>query len=325
LLQSTSYISSAACVRTYPRRTTSLALLARGYVVMGVLAALALPFIWPAADIMPPARVYAWPVFADMLYCVIGQAFMFITLRFVEASRVSPLLSLKILILALGSLAFGVESYSALQWTGIGLSVGAAFLLCRAGGRVPLKAIAGILLTCAFFAISDSYTKRLFDIFLPSLPFTHASILITLLFTAVGGVFGALALPFTGGFPRRMWSAYALPFGLTWLAAMLFLSACFGMIGIVHGNIAQSFRGLISIGIGYLVARAGLVEIEERVSRGTLLRRVAAALLMVLSVALFSAGVKERPAEAAPGECDGGAAVEGAADTAPPSGLEVQE
>jgi hypothetical protein len=70
------------------------------------------------------------------------------------------------------------------------------------------------------------------------------------------------------------------------------LFACFGLIGVVHGNIVQSTRGLISIGIGYLLARAGHAHIEERVSRATMLRRVVAGVLMLLAVALFTLGAR---------------------------------
>ncbi len=290
LLQSTSYLASGAFVRTYHR--ANLALLARGYVIMGALSAAALPFAWPAGGAVPPFGSYALPMLLCTLFCILGQAGMFLTLRTTEASRVSPLLSLKILMLALASLVLGLERYAAVQWLGIALSVAAALLLSRAGRAMPLPAILWLLFTCASYATSDYYIREQFGLFIPPLSFVRASVVITLLSYATGGIFGLAALPFTGRFPIRVWTHYALPFALTWLGAMMCLFACFGLIGIVHGNIVQSTRGLISIGLGYLVARAGHAHIEERVGRSVLLRRAVAAILMMLAVALFSLGAR---------------------------------
>lgn len=52
------------------------------------------------------------------------------------------------------------------------------------------------------------------------------------------------------------------------LAAMFFLFGCFGTIGVVYGNILQSLRGVISILVGFLIARMGFVSLEEKVGRG---------------------------------------------------------
>lgn len=289
LLQSLSYIASGAFVRTYHR--ASLALLTRGYVIMGAVSVVALPFAWPDGD-MPAFRDYAVPMVLCTVFCLLGQAGMFLTLKTTEASRVSPLLSLKILMLAVVSIALGIESYTPVQWAGIALSLTAAFLLARAGRAVPLRGYLWLVFTCASYATSDYYIGVQFPIFRQHLSFVRASVVITLLSYVTGGVFGVLALPFAGHFPRRVWTHYALPFALTWLGAMMCLFACFGLIGLVYGNIVQSTRGLVSIGIGYLLARAGHAHIEERVSRVTMLRRAAAGILMLLAVALFRLGAR---------------------------------
>jgi len=83
-----------------------------------------------------------------------------------------------------------------------------------------------------------------------------------------------------------MW-VRAVPFAVTWFAAMLFLFGCFARIDVVYGNIVQSTRGLMSIGLGALVAAAGFERLERRVDRGVLLRRLGAALLMTGAIVLF--------------------------------------
>ncbi len=287
LLQSLSYVVSGAFVRTY--QSASLALLTRAYVIMGGISVLALALVWPAGE-MPAFADYAVPMVLCTAFCLLGQAGLFLALQSTEASRVSPLLSLKILMLALASLGLGIERYTAVQWTGIALSLAAAFLLGRAGTPMPLRSCLLLFFTCASYASSDFFIRAQFPIFTPRLSFVRSSVVITLLSYVVGGVFGVLALPFAGRFPRTVWTHYALPFAIAWLAAMMLLFACFGLIGVVHGNIVQSTRGLISIGIGYLLARAGHAHIERRVGRSTMLRRAAAGILMLLAVALFSLG-----------------------------------
>ena len=287
LFQSLSYVASAAFVRTYHQ--ASLALLTRSYVLMGAFAVAALPLACPAEG-MPPIHAYALPMVLCTVFCLLGQGGLFLTLQTTEASRASPLLSLKILLLALDSLALGVERYAALQWLGIALSIAAALLLGKAGRPIPARGYALLLLTCALYGTSDYFIRVQFPIFTATLPFVRASIVITLLSYTVGGVFGLLALPFAGRLPLRAWTHFALPFAAAWLAGMLFLFACFGKIGVVHGNIVQSTRGLISIGIGYALARAGHARLEQRVDGATLLRRILAGVGMLLAVALFTLG-----------------------------------
>ncbi len=287
LLQSLSYIASGAFVRTYQR--ASLALLTRGYVLMGLFSALALPWVWPAQT-APAFHEYVRPMVLCTAFCLLGQGAMFLTLKTTEASRIAPLLSLKILMLAVLSLVLGIERYSGTQWAGIALAVGAALLLGRAGTALPLRGVFWLLFACASYATSDYFIRVQFPIFSPHASFVRASITITLLSYVTGGLFGLAVLPFAGRFPWKVWTRYALPFSVAWLGAMLCLFACFGLIGLVYGNIVQSTRGLMSIGIGYLLARAGFVHIEARVSRGTTLRRLAAGLLMLLAVVLFSRG-----------------------------------
>ena len=68
---------------------------------------------------------------------------------------------------------------------------------------------------------------------------------------------------------------------------MVGLYCCFGLVGVVFGNILQSTRGVMSVAIGATLAQLGWHELEQRVDRVTLLRRLAAALLMTAAIALY--------------------------------------
>jgi hypothetical protein len=55
----------------------------------------------------------------------------------------------------------------------------------------------------------------------------------------------------------------------------------------VFGNILQSTRGVMSVVLGAALAQMGWHELEQRVDRASLLRRLAAALLMTAAIALY--------------------------------------
>jgi hypothetical protein len=86
---------------------------------------------------------------------------------------------------------------------------------------------------------------------------------------------------------QRAWLG-ALPYAAFWFLAMVLLFECFLRIGVVFGNIVQSMRGLISIGLGVWVASMGWTHIESHMPRRVFWKRVIAALLMLGAVALYS-------------------------------------
>ena len=69
---------------------------------------------------------------------------------------------------------------------------------------------------------------------------------------------------------------------------MAALYICFGQIGVVFGNILQSTRGFMSVVLGAMLAHLGWHELEQRVDRATLLKRMAAAALMTAAIALYA-------------------------------------
>ena len=69
-----------------------------GHVIQGVIGLAVLPILWPAE--MPALRQYVFPLLMSAGGFLVGQAFLFSTLRHIEASRVAPFLSIKIAMLA---------------------------------------------------------------------------------------------------------------------------------------------------------------------------------------------------------------------------------
>jgi hypothetical protein len=176
------------------------------------------------------------------------------------------------------------------QWSAVGLSVVAALSLQRGDDRLPAKALGLILVACLCFAIADlaivSLIGRLVGTGTVPIGRFHAGILAMVITYVACGVLLLPAAP-------RMWPRTsggwtpALQYSLVWLAAMISLYACLGQVGAVFGNILQSTRGVMSVVIGAGLARSGWHDLEERVDRATLLKRIAAAMLMTAAISLW--------------------------------------
>ncbi|MCE5325241.1 MAG: DMT family transporter [Planctomycetaceae bacterium] len=301
LAQSFGYIFSRRFVLHH--RGGPLRLLVLAHVIMGVAAAAALPFFWPRT--MPPLSVWAWPVIAMTGFYLMGQMVIFLALQRVEASKVAPLLGLKVPILAILAVAavnappplhdfaafMGItqaKSPVGLQWLGVALAVAAAMALCHHAGQwLSLKVIAAIVFVCITYSLSDLNIIATQH----ALANTGASpaILSACICYVLCGVMAAVTLPWLGTRNRGAWID-AAPFAGCWLVAMILFFACLAQVSAIFGNILQSTRGLLSIVVGAATAHIGLLHLEGKMERWAFVRRVIAAMLMVGAIALYAAG-----------------------------------
>jgi drug/metabolite transporter (DMT)-like permease len=277
--------------RALGRTKSALRLLAVSHLLM---AAVCIPLTWaawPAAS--PPVRLFAVPLALSVGLYLLGQSSLFAALKRVEASRIAPLLGLKIVMLAvIVSFVLG-HVLDMRQWLAVALSVAAAAMLQVGMGAVPARAFGFVLSCCLCFAISDIFILRLIDGLQAGamesggeISRLHAGgLAMALTYGLCGLVFAPLVVglrPYTWG----DWLA-AAQYASAWLLSMAGLYCCFGLVGIVFGNILQSTRGVMSVAIGAGLAHLGWHELEQRVDRSTLLRRLAAALLMTAAIALY--------------------------------------
>jgi len=274
---------------------SSLGLLVLAHFVMGIVCLPAAWLLWPAAT--PPAARWVPPLVGSTALYLGGQAVVFTALRWMPASLLAPLLGLKIVMLAgLVTLLPGPR-LGTRQWLAVGLSVAAATMLRRPSAR-PADArrpatttlVGMILIACLLFAASDLCIVGLInglqgdgDTGLGRLEAGGLAMAVT--YTLCGGI-AAVALPWTPPWRRDDWFA-AGQYAVTWLAAMVALYTCFGLVGAVLGNVLQSTRGVMAVVAGAALARLGWHDLEERVDRGTLLRRAAAAVAMTGAIALY--------------------------------------
>lgn len=289
-LQSCSYVVSASYVRGSGKPAWTL--LAPSFGLMGLFAAVLLPFARPAAGAPPPD----WPrllpaAVACIATCMAGNGAMFFLLKRLDSSRASPLLALKVPLLAVAGAAAG-RACSAAQWCAVALVVFSAFLLAGAGRRVPAGAWAWLLAACAAFCASDWFITVSCGACEASFggSVARVSLFAACVIYVAGGLFSLAALAAQGSPSRRVWLRWAAPYALCWFSAMVALFACFALCGLVLGNIVQSARGLVSVALGWAIARAGRTGLEERVAASVVARRAAAALLVVAAMALYAAG-----------------------------------
>lgn len=289
-LQSCSYLASGRYARETGRPAWTL--LAPAFFVSGIVSLSALPFAMPESALGVPSPDWSRLIPAATLcvaFCIAGNAATVRMLRHVDASRVSPLLALKVPLFAVAYSFVPKSAPTAAQWLAVALVVVSAALLAGAGRRIPRAGWGWLLCACVFFCLSDRCITWCFDL---SREACGGSLLRYTAFTlcvvySCGGVLSAAAMAALGVPDRRTWLRHALPYAAAWYCAMVALFVCFALSGLVLGNIAQSTRGLLSVMLGWLVARAGRTDMEERVGAATMLRRVAAAALIVAAMALY--------------------------------------
>jgi len=275
----------------------SLRLLVLGHAVMGLAC---LPLCWWLAPAeWPVSRGWLVPLAGSVGCYLAGQAAVFAALKRAVASRIAPLLGLKLVMLAALVWVLPGQGLDGRQRLAVALSVVAAALLQR-GGSLPPEALAAVLAACLGFAVSDLCIVALIDALQPArtasgatLSRLHAGSLAMSCTYVVCGLAAAVALVLVPRLrPReRRDGIAAVQYASAWLGGMVALYACFGLIGAVFGNVLQATRGVMAISIGALLARAGWHDLEEQVDRATFLRRLAAAGLMVVAIVLSVADV----------------------------------
>ena len=282
LFQSLSYL----CIRLFNKRHDDniIALLALSHILMGLVSIPLAIFLRPES--MPGIRVYLWPLLGTSGFYLLGQFFLFAAIIHSEPSRVAPLLGLKVLILALISVVFLGQQFDMAKWIAVFLTTGAVLLLSSSGKRLEGRFILLGLLACVSYCLSDLCIKVLVDHFI-FLGLLRGAVMATALSYIVCGICGMGVIALNMKHSTRDTWLYAVPFAASWFIAMIFLFSCFGLIGVVFGNILQSTRGIISIVLGFVIAHIGFEALEPKPTKRTVVLRMVAAVLMTAAVVLF--------------------------------------
>jgi drug/metabolite transporter (DMT)-like permease len=299
LLQSLSYLATRYYVHGRSRMA-SRQLLVLAHIWMGLASALLLLFLWPPGF----SVVSVWePLLQMVFFYMVGQTSITIALRYVEASRASPLQGIKIIFLASLAAFFSQPKITGptdppgltvLQWMGAGLAVVAAGTLHYAGAKIHRTAILAIVIGCAGYALADwnisrtnvALVKAIYPAGLTAGEAVKVSFINVGLCYGSTGLVGMMLMPAWGSRQLKDWRDSA-PFAAAWFVGMLLLYWCYAEVGPLLGAILQSSRGLLSILIGSLIVWWGHHHIEPHGGKGVFLRRLAAGSLMFLAVTLY--------------------------------------
>lgn len=280
LFQSLSYIAT----RWFLKRSggTPMQLLGISHIWMGLAAVIL--FVGMVGPGMPPLHAYLLPGLGAMGFYMIAQAGLFLALRHTDSSRISPLLGLKVFVLALISVAFLHKVMNGWQWGAVALSISAVFLLNESGGRLPWAAMGAVWLTVIGYSLSDLCIKGLVTALQPA---GSKAPLIGVCVTYIMGAGAGIPLVLHHkAYAGRLWRM-AAPYAACWFISMFFLYITFDRVGVVFGNIIQSTRGLMSIGLGLWIGRLGMLDLERHVARGVFARRLVGAVLMTAAIVLY--------------------------------------
>lgn len=280
--QSAAYLLSRRFI--VERQRSPAQLLAISHTMLGLGGIVTLAATWDAPLLEPTS--YIWFAIGAGGFYLLGQAGLFTALRMTDASRVSPLLGLKVVVVALLWGGLMAQPITPMQWVAVALAVAAAFVLNYTGGKLPPGALIAALLACLGFGLSDLHIVQLIAAMGDgprSFPATMRAVALTYLFC---GIVSAALLPWLGSRRRSDWAG-ALPYASVWYVVVVLLFSGLALAGPVLANIALATRGLWSIALGALIAAVGLEHLERRASLGVLIRRTIAAAMMVAAIALY--------------------------------------
>ena len=279
IIQPFAYLFSRAFIN---RGGHALELLVYSHVIMGCFSGLLLLFYIPELEMTP---VLAMRLCGSVVTFLIGQGAYFLTAKFMEPSRLTTLLGLKIIFLVLLNLVFFQQILAGEHIIAVILCTASAFVMNRSGCRMDLKTLAALMLCCLFLAASDIMDMLLVN----EMPFSSV---ISSGIAATALCYFALSLVILPSLAfisvdRKKFRA-ALPYSLAWLISMITLFICFGAVGTVFANIIQSCRALVQVILGTVVAWMGYAALEGRVSGGQWLGRGVAACMVMTAVSIYT-------------------------------------
>ncbi len=194
-------------------------------------------------------------VFLYMFYMVApylaAQYVMIRAFDLSDASIVSPLLTLKIPILALMALLFLGKAFALPQYLAILAIMGLGFYFSSLAGRASLKLILHIIAACTLYAIQDIAMTELTHL-LPC-PRFEAVFACAVWEYVTAGLLMLCAVPLRHVKPLDVWHAKWV--GITWFCATITFLVTFNVNGVVEGNIIQTLRSVVGVIIAYLFYR----------------------------------------------------------------------
>lgn len=270
---------------------TAFQLLIASHLIMGIFATICLGILLFEND-LPPFEDYWFELLKVDSFYLLAQMSFFMAISKTEASRVAPLLGLKVIFIAILGICFLNINLNLWQWGAVVLCFCGAVMSNWSGRSIPLSSVLYLLGAVVGYSLSDISIKQLIN----CIEIQTGQGALTILISAslsyfYLGIFSLLIFLFSSSVKTKHLKP-ALAFSCWWFAAMLVLFACFGLIGPLFGNIIQSTRGIIAVILGALIAKFAWSEHEEKLSRSVFIRRIAAASLITCAIMIFALAKK---------------------------------
>ena len=284
ILNSVGYLCSANFLKRY---NSPIRLLIFAQLVMMLPSIPVFLFLFPFSHLADPG-FFILSLLAWIVVFVLGQGSFFMALKYCEASRLSSLLGLKIIVLTIIFMLTKHEFPKMGQSTSVFMAAGAAFLINWTGSfRMSFKGWFFTLSTLVFYSLCDiNETNLVLTIVKSNYGELKASIIAT---SAIYTVLGFCSLP--GLFflkPTKKQFLLSAPYALLWLSSQVFLMTCFAMVLPVFGNVILASRGLFSVVLGAMLSFVGLQKLDASISKKQWIFRAIAAILMIGAIAVYS-------------------------------------
>jgi hypothetical protein len=282
-LNSVGYLFSAFFLK---KCNSPVRLLIYAQIWMMILSLPVLFFLYPAGGVARPARLF-WTLAAWIVVFFVGQGSFFTALKFFEASRLSSLLGLKIIVLTVIYSAVNRVFPNLWQYVAVLMAAVAAVTInWSGGGSMRTRGWIFVFITLICYSLADMTETVMVLCFVDSgLGTVRSAFTSTALsYTALGFI----SLPGLVIFKPDRHFPLSAPYALIWLLSQAALLSCFALVLPVFGNVILASRGMFSVLLGALASAVGLAGIEARISRVQWIRRGFAALLMVLAIAVYS-------------------------------------
>ena len=295
VMQSAAYIFSRRFVTTFH---SSVKLVIYSQLLMGGFGVLVFAATVPFVEFPRGAELAEFAAVTAVFVAAYHVAFycFFKALDEIEASRLSSLLGLKVISIALITWPLcrllprnlvAVLHTELNHWhlLAVVLTAVSAVGMNFSGIHISRRGALYLALALLGFSTTD-ITGTLFVKLMPGDAPTLKAICATSLAYVFLGIIAAAAFLKVKFEPAACRGA--LPYSVLWFAAMLILFASFGIVGVVFGSIIQASRGVVSVVFGIILARTGYAAIEPDVPIRVWVRRAVMAVLMVFAIGLYS-------------------------------------
>ena len=282
-LQSFSYISSAAFMKRY---NSSFSLMIYSQVAMGIVSIPVSIIFFPLGLFKDIPLLCAFMLLWIIVTCA-GQYFFFATQKHIESSRLSSLLGLKIVVLAIMTTFFGGSKISLMQLAAIILATVGA--ISMNGGKstrpVTMRAIVLLMSTVITYCSADLVETKLLNMSRSGNIWCDGLGVCATCYMILGFTMIPLLKKWKFSLERLK---YGSPYGVLYFSSQVALFVSFGLVGPVFANVVQSSRGMISVGIGVLLCRIGWSSLDVKGDRKLWIRRMICAVIMTTAIILYA-------------------------------------